>query len=649
MQRIVYNIETYINFFSVSVEDFNSTDTLYFEISERRNDFKEIVKFFNSLEFVIGFNNNGYDNILINYLLKNYNRLSTSPTIAINHELKDLNDLLSEDSNRERQGLNKINWDRYKKYLYNFPAKSIDIFLFWSKKLRISKKLSLNTLACTINYPLIQEQPIDVNKELTLKEFDIIGEHGSRNTNITRQLARLLVGEINLRLAAYKKYGFNCFSWDGVKLGYNILIHRYCKKTGLNEKEVKELRTTPTSVKLKDIIFDTVKFKPNENIKPYIYVLKKKQYQRYTSFYALLEYLKTLEVTGTKEIEVEAKFDGIRYDIKSGGLHSYHNAEIVKVEEDYIYEDWDVMSYYPTLGSEWAVVPKHLGSSFAEELGIIKEDRLELKRKGLGKSAEAELLKLSLNGGYYGNLNNEYTCMYDWSKTLTVTINGQLFLLMLCERLVEIGVRIDMCNTDGITIYYHKDLKDKVRGVIKEWESVTKMEMESVNYKKVVRANINNYMAIEDSGKVKEKGYFISKPLQDTFMELGRSHDFEIISKAIGAYFKDNISVDKFIKEHTNIYDFCASFKVDRQFKVLWNGQIQQRLNRFYASEKGAYLYKQKATSKEPENMLKDSAVKIFNRYEQREMKDYDINYGYYIQQARQIIYDFESNQGKLL
>lgn len=644
MKRVIYNLECYSNFFSCSVEDFNSTEQLEFEISERKNNLKEIVQFFKKIDYVIGFNNNGYDDILINYLIKNYNRLSTSPIEVINKELKYINDCIILDQRNET----RANYEIYSKYKWNFPPISIDIFLYWSKMTRIQLKISLNTIACHLHYPIIQEQPINIDKELEIEEFNIIKDHGTHNVKKTKLIARFLINEINLRLAANRKYGFDCYSWDQVKLGLNILIHRYCKRTGYLEEDVKNSRTFVNSVKLKDIIFDKIKFDYNENIEPIYYTHKEVQHKQFRSFYALLEYLKTLEVYGTKEIDVEVLYDKLRYDIKSGGLHSYHKSEIVEVKENYIYRDVDVSSYYPSLGSEWKIVPKHLGEEFGNELGDIKEERLELKRNGLGKSPEAELYKRALNGGYYGNLNNEFTPMYDWSKTLTVTINGQLFLLMLCEMLVKIGIRIDMCNTDGVTIYYHKDLNEKVNIVLKEWEDICKMELESVLYKKVVRANINNYLAIDINNKIKEKGYFVSKPLNDNFLELSRSNDFMVISKAIVEFFKNNTSFEQFILNHNNIYDFCAAYKVDKKFKVLWNGKIQQRLNRFYVSNKGAYLYKQKPESKEPENMLKGYPVQLFNIYEEKPIKEYDINYKYYIAECNKLINEFGFNQNKL-
>ncbi len=79
---------------------------------------------------------------------------------------------------------------------------------------------------------------------------------------------------------------------------------------------------------------------------------------------------------------------------------------------------------------------------------------------------------------------------------------------------------------------------------------------------------------------------------------------------------------------------------------MIYNGKIQQQLNRFYVSKKGAYLYKQKNTKDTPDNMLKGYAVNIFNNYEEKE--DYEIDYSFYLKKINDVIYDIEKYQKQL-
>jgi hypothetical protein len=224
-------------------------------------------------------------------------------------------------------------------------------------------------------------------------------------------------------------------------------------------------------------------------------------------------------------------------------------------------------------------------------------------------------------------------------KLLSITINGQLFLLMLAEQCEEEGISVDMANTDGITFIIPKEKEERFRVICKEWEKLTLMELENVQYKKVVRLNINSYLAIGVDGTVKQKNLFVTEP------DLGNSVDFLIIPKALNAYYIDGIQPENFIIKHNNIFDFCASKKVNKSYYITWTSpdgitSKQQRLNRFYASTKGGYLYKNREGSSS--HLLKDSGVMIYNRH--LEYFPEDINYKFYINKVRSIITELNNN-----
>lgn len=285
----------------------------------------------------------------------------------------------------------------------------------------------------------------------------------------------------------------------------------------------------------------------------------------------------------------------------------------------------------------WGFVPEHLGKEFAEDLDDIRLERMDLKSKGLGKSNASELLKLAMNGGFYGNTNNKHTPMEDVKAMLSITINGQLMLLMLAERLNEIGVYIDSANTDGLTIKYDKSVRNKVLQIRKEWEEETKCGLEEVQFSKVIRTNVNNYLAIPKEGKVKEKGMFLTDPPVD------QSRDNLVIPKALQAYYLHGTPIETFIRSHKNIYDFCSSQKVDRKYTIFYNGEKQQRLNRYYVSTDGAYLYKSQDNGITLNHMMKGWGVTLFNDFEEKE--DYKIDYRYYISKCKEILEELESNQ----
>jgi hypothetical protein len=625
--RIVHDIECLPNFFSIAIVDYDSDREWSFEISERRNDIDRIVEFYNDVKIAIGFNSVHYDDIVINYLFKNYKKLKSLSYLEVTKQLKIISDYVVNDR-----------YEDYKQYKYNIRYTQLDLYLYWSKMLRLSKKLSLKSIAVGMNWKLIKEFPLKHTDNIKLEQIDEFLKYNFNDSYVTKELANRLSKDINLRMEAKKLYGLDCLNWDGVKLGLNVLLKRYCDRTGLELSDVKDLRTTHYSFVLNDIILPEIEFKYEENQD---YWIDKDTYCC-KNFYTLLKLMKQRTVTTTTELSYRVYYKDTVYDIKSGGLHSFHKSEIIEPSITELYLDKDVSSYYPTLGAMWNFVPKHLGYQFAEELDAIRKERLELKANGLGKSNQANLLKLGMNGGFYGNTNNEYTPMFDTECMLKITLNGQLFLLMLCEWCEDIGVSVDMCNTDGVTILCSKDNLVRLDEICKKWEILTKCELETVEYLKVVRMNINNYLAIsreEGKIKVKEKGLFVTKP------ELGNSNDELIIPKALQAYYKDGIRPEEFIRNHNNIFDFCSAFKIDKKFKVIWNNQIQQQLNRFYVSKKGCYLYKQKDSKQVLENVLKGHGVILYNEHIEKPINEYNIDYQYYINKVNKIINELSPKQ----
>lgn len=644
-----YDIECFPNFFSVIFKCLDTGKKFVFEISSRKNDIHNIIEFVKKIKRLIGFNSKHYDNILLMYLYREYNNLKELDAYFINISLKKISDSIIENEEHSEE-----NRELRKKYGYNFHFLSIDLFLYWSKMLRLSKKLSLKSIAINIGWHKIQELPLKPNLDVPVDLMDEVLLYNENDVNVTEAIFNKMKSDVNLRFAAHKKYGFKLeevVNWDGVKLGLEVLIKRYCDRTGKDYYEVKKLRTHRELMKISDIILPCVKFKKQEN-KHRVYKKKIEKgkpvlVNQFENFYSLYVYLNNLSVRETSEINCEVLYKGVIYDVKSGGLHSRHTPEVIKPDLSvYNFEDDDVASYYPTLGSKWKFIPEHLGEEFAEELESIRLERINLKAKGLGKSDEANLLKLSLNGGFFGNTNNEHTCMFDRKVTLSICINGQLLLLMLIEKLTDIGVKIDSANTDGISIIYDKTLQNQVRKIIKDWEKDSKCEMETVNYSTVIRNNINNYLAFhpEINGKTekpKEKGMYLTNP------PLDMSRDAIIIPIALRAFYEKGIPIEETILNHKNILDFCLAQKIDRKFSVFWKGELQQNLNRYYVSTEGGYIFKSEDKQKML-HLMKGWTVQIFNDYEEKEMKDYNIDYKYYLSEARKILENSNIIQGSL-
>lgn len=287
---------------------------------------------------------------------------------------------------------------------------------------------------------------------------------------------------------------------------------------------------------------------------------------------------------------------------------------------------------------EYKFYPKHLGPEFLEVYSKIKDERIEAKHNG--NKVKNETLKLALNG-LSGNLQNEHNFCYSPFAVMQIRINGQLLLLMLAEKLVELGCRIVQANTDGLFVIVKKDKYESFKNICSDWEKLTHLTLEEDSFKAMYQYAINDYFAITENNKVKEKGMFITE------VKLGKGLTPKIIPKAVIAYFKDNIPVEDTIKNCTDIKDFLMSEKTGKQWHVEYLNKEQQRINRFYASTNGGYLWKWKkdGNSKFYQNMLSASGVTLLNELNDIPIDKRNINYSYYIREAYKIVRELKPLQ----
>lgn len=224
-------------------------------------------------------------------------------------------------------------------------------------------------------------------------------------------------------------------------------------------------------------------------------------------------------------------------------------------------------------------------------------------------------------------------------------MNGQLLLLMLAERLIAIGARIIQINTDGI-LYTIPKTAD-YNSVLRQWEIETKLSLETDEFEAFYQYAINDYLGVlkgynatKDKSLLKMKGLFIDK------VSLGKGMQPMIIPKAINAYFADGVPIEKTVRNSTDINDFLTYQKVGKQFYVEMNNKKIANINRYYCSTGGYYLYKVRRDDKDKYiNMLKSSGVKIANDLTKFDSFPQDINYNYYIGEAKKIIFPMENYQ----
>tara|TARA_R110002051_G_scaffold295495_1_gene361281 strand:- start:646 stop:1308 length:663 start_codon:yes stop_codon:yes gene_type:complete len=216
---------------------------------------------------------------------------------------------------------------------------------------------------------------------------------------------------------------------------------------------------------------------------------------------------------------------------------------------------------------------------------------------------------------------------------------------MLIEALVIAKFDVVGANTDAVNVYVPDERWTEYLNICCSWENLTQMKLDHDEFAAIYEQSCNNYIAVTPEGYVKAKGTFVDEP------SLLKGYSHPVTKKALIAYFTKGVPIEKYIKEHTDIYDFCMSTRMGtakngNKFEAYHNGIKLQRTNRYYAStgEGSAYMYKSSDT-KNMQHVLKDSGVTVFNKFEKREMKDYKINYKFYEKICRDIINKIEPSQ----
>ena len=612
----VYDIEIFPNVFHCTVKNTEDEQYYYFEISERKNNVDELIQFFtdNQNKLMCGYNNKHYDDPIINYILDYRYTMITSDYLRVCNSLFSLSDIIVNSNDIEK-------WKRWK-YANLFESMDLLTMLF-SQKLRVG----LKEMQVTMQYKNVQEYEGDFTKPLPVDDIDEMIKYNVNDVDSTEELLNRCQKQIDLRIGIENEFGTNVLSKDGMTIGTEILKIKYLEKSGKSWYDIKDLRSPCDIIDLKDVIFPFIKFDTP--------VLQE-----------LLSEMKQQRVgAGRKSYEKHFLLDNVEISVGVGGIHSKNEPEIIIPKENELLLDSDVNSLYPSLIISYNLVPKHLGKEFLEVYGKVREDRLYAKHNGL--KVKNETYKLALNGAT-GNYQNQYSWLFDPVAVMKIRINGQLLLLMLTERLLKVGAKLKQLNTDGILYTIPKNVD--YQSVLKEWEELTKLTLETEEFERFYQFAINDYLAVgkgyaetKNPDLLKKKGLFI-----DT-VSLGKGMQPMIIPKAINEYFANNIPIEQTIRNCKDLNDFITYQKVGKEFSVEYNGKLISHINRYYVSSNAPYLYKCKVDNNGIRsgfiNLLTASGVRIVNNFDDIKEFPSDINYRYYISEAKKIIDSFSQAQ----
>lgn len=624
---VVYDIETLKSCFTYTAIDINTNEIFKFVVHKDRNDFIKLLDHLSECKAQIGFNNVNFDYPIIHYIM--CNGLDWAYSLNADEIIKLIYAKAQEIiTNQNKEG-----------YFPSIREKEVlipqlDLFRVWhyNNKARMT---SLKALEISMNYPNVLDMPIDhTNDNIQLSDIDEILDYNLNDVLATKFFYEKSIPKTDLRKQIKNKYGIDCRNYSDSKIGESLLLKLYCDKTKSNSWEVKEWRSERNIIFIEDVLFDYIKFNSKE-------------------FNNLLLFFKRVIVNNgvTKNLfKKSVIYKGFQYDYGVGGIHGCIKAGIYSSDDKYIIIDADVASLYPNIAIKNRLYIEHLGEEFIDiyDKEIVQE---RLKAKKAGDMSISDALKLSANS-VYGKSNDRHSFLYDPKYTMATTVNGQLLLTMLSERLVDNlkDSTVLQINTDGVTLKIPRDQQETYYNICKEWEKDTMLELEYVNYSKMIIRDVNNYIAVKEDGKCKYKGAFEIDKVVGTEPAYHKDNSFKIVPIAISDYFVKGIDVETTIKNHKNIYDFCGRQKFNRDSYgeiVFIDGmnkivEKQQHNVRYYISKSGKTFVKQyhKGSS---EIINKGFQVEIFNKFEEKE--DYNIDYSFYIKECNKIIDTIEDKQ----
>ena len=449
------------------------------------------------------------------------------------------------------------------------------------------------------------------------------------------EMVRQKPDEVKLRYSITNAFGVNVLSSARANIADKLTIKFYSNMSGLSPKQFIKERTERTKLSFKKIIFPHIKFKTPE-------------LQKMLSEMMQVTITRTNKDAFSKEIE----FYGTKYTLATGGIHSQDPPRICRSDDKFVYLHHDYTSYYPSIMISYNIAPKHLDrATFVKMVDYLKQTRVKCKHtpdseghvmEGVPNKIGAEALKIVINS-IYGKLGSELFFLYDRFAQMQVTINGQLMTMTLIEELELNGIHVISANTDGIVIKLPRDKFNVYKEITDRWNETNKMGADYEEYQMIASRDVNNYFDIQTDGTIEYKGALDPKQY---LKELKKGYDAPVVAIAVFEYLVNNVPVMTTLRNHKDILDFCKTQNVGRQFEVVYDvcekGFIthihSQRHVRFYVSTKGVIIQKENKTTGARSNLAGGNTVCILNSLDDLPIEERNINYGYYYNECYKII-----------
>jgi hypothetical protein len=603
----VYDCETYANVFTLAVQHVEAPVRLMFEISEWRNDSAQLVEFVRHLAAskarMVSFNGLGFDYPILHMLLQ----MGRSDAQTLYRKAQAI--ITSQDE--EDRWLHSVKpTDRI--------VEQIDLYKIhhFDNKARAT---GLKALEFNLRMDSIEDLPFKVGTVLTRDQAEVLKRYNQHDVEATRRFYHETTDMIRFREDLCVKYpGKDWLNYNDTKIGKEYFTLRLeqagvaCYDFG---PEGRTPRQTPRpSIALRDAILPSIRFERPE-------------------FTRVLDWLKAQTITETKGVftDLTATVDGFTFVFGLGGIHGSLENVVVESDDEHVIVDLDVTSYYPNLAITNGFYPEHLGRDFVTIYKALFEQRKQYPKK----SSESAMLKLALNG-VYGDSNNRFSVFYDPLFTMSITLNGQLLLCLLADKILQwTEAQLVQVNTDGLTVRVRRTELDELERVCREWSVLTGLNLEQMRYRRMFLRDVNNYIGQYEDGTVKRKGAY------EWNIGWHQNAGGLVVPKVAEKVLVDGAPIRETVERWPDLHDFMLRIKVPRGSYLQWGEHQAQNTTRYYVARGGKEMNKwMPPLARKPGEWRKIGVesgwnVQVCNRIEDAVLP---VDFDYYVEQVEKLV-----------
>jgi len=569
-----YDLEVFSNYFLAQFYD--GVDYFQFEI----NDVYGLIDFISDRDkILIGYNNFNYDDVVLKSILEVDGFLGCNDIYETSGRII---------------GSRQLPRDLFQLQYQQTPWKySIDLFQL------LNKRGSLKEWQCREQMDVVMESPVDFTAPLRKSAIPKTITYCKSDVRSTWDLFQSHKHLAVLREKLKRTYGLTnrVFVTGEAGIAQQVIMALHQQTSRESVKDIRIRSNSSMDNKAKEWSMESL--------------ISDKVVLQYPNGADFLREFRTSKVTAKDEHRVKWKLDNeweipiiiengpnpTEFQLGVGGLHSIDSPGSFYADSKYAIIDLDVTSYYPSIIIEENLFPIQLGPSFVQNFTRIRDTRVEAKRKsqaafaagdkvvGLEHDHDNQALKIVINSTF-GKFNDRYAPIRSIPNAMRVTINGQLFLLMLVEMLHhQAEAVIVSANTDGVTFKIPRYQLPNLAKVQARWEKATGHGLERTDYECYIRRDVNAYVAMTTDGKLKSKGALTAYPM---------SGKWDNIVSIIAAqnYLTKGVDPAKTIRRHKNPKDFLY-YQMVKNGGRIWAGDVEVgKLARWYSSTDGVQIHR---------------------------------------------------------